>query len=343
MNMASTSLTRLGLLAALLLGAVALNGCMFLDAQFTMLADGGQDAMMEVGILKQMAEGEGAEGELDIGAEAVAEENWEEPVEFDRGEWQVTMLKGHADAGDSLFKDDAEAQPEFAMVGHRFTTVYQFTMVMEGAPVMEPVADAPAEGDVEVEVEGMEGMNEAFEGLAEAVMGSGRPLRFSCSLPGKIVSGNGEAIAPDTMQWAMGLSGEGVPEDQTLRASSRLINWEVIGAVGSAMVEAGRHDLVLPMISAAQRGVIPDPLTDEPLGGEFDFPLYQQILDIMVTLDGLVGEEMADRVMIGLALNADAPDAALVTRVYERISADEYAVGMRDGLTAGLIGSLSAE
>jgi len=340
--MGDTNIRKLALLVVMLLGVASLNGCLFVNAHFTRGASGGTDAIVEMGVLKAILEADEVEGDMNIGDEGLVKENWEEPQEFDRGEWHVTLMKGHAEAGESLFKEESgSGPPEFTSEKRLFTTVHGFALRV---PTEGLATDDDAdEEEVNVEVEGFEGLEEMMGDLAGMMAGGGEPMRFACTLPGVVFEHNGNLTSSDTVGWQFGLSGEGIPEGEVLSARSRLINWEVIGAVGSTLVEGGRHDLVLPLIAGAQRGVIPDPIVaGDPLSGEVDVPLYVNILDIMVALDGLVGEEMTDQVMVGLGLNGDEPDAAMVERVLGRLSAEDYATDVNEGIADGMVQTLGA-
>ncbi len=340
--MAHTNVRKVALLVVLLLGVVSLNGCLFVDAHFTRGADGSTDALMEMGILKAVLEADENGGEINMDGEGLVKENWEEPQEFDRGEWHVTAMKGHAAAGESLFAEDSPASPEFTSELRLLTTVHGFALKIETEGLVA-ADDAAADEDVNVEVEGFEGLDEMMGDLAGMMGDGGKPMRFSCTLPGVVFEHNGNLTSGDTVAWQFGLSGEGIPEGEVLSARSRLINWEVIGALGSSLVEGGRHDLVMPLISGAQRGIIPDPeVAGDPLEGELNIGPYVKILDIMVALDGLVGEEMTDQVMVGLGLNGNEPDAAMVERVLGRLSAEDYATDINGGIAGGMVQSLSA-
>lgn len=334
--MAVTDRNRLIVLGALLLGAAALNGCMSVNAHFTMHHDGATDALLEVGILKAALEGEGAEGEMNV-TEALEEGRWEEPVEFDRGEYRVTSVKGHAGPGERLFKEDTPDVPSFTSETHLLTTLYSFAMPLHiEPPTAEPVAEPPAQP----QGEGMEGMGQMFGELAAAMVGEGEAFRFTCALPGRIVTSNGKQVAPGTATWGLSLSGAGLPEGGEMQATSRLVNWQVIGAVGAALVEMGRDDLVLPLVFGAQRGIVPDPATNDPLGGEIDLPLYVQVLDIMVALDALVGEELTDRAMVALKLNADEPDRQAVAIVAGKVAAEDFAATVNQWALDSLVRKL---
>lgn len=340
--MASTKVGKLVLLAVMLLGVVSLNGCLFVDAHFTRGADGSTDATMEMGVLKAVLDADENGGEMNMNAEGLVKENWEEPQEFDRGEWHVALLKGHADAGDSLFEEGDMSSPEFTSEQRLLTTIHGFSLKVETEGLVG-ADDAAADEDVNEEVEGFEGLDELMGDMAGMIGEGGKPMRFSCTLPGVVFEHNGNLTSGDTVAWQFGLSGEGMPEGEVLSARSRLINWEVIGAVGSSLVEGGRHDLVMPLIAGAQRGIIPDPeVRGNPLDGEVDLGMYENILDIMVALDGLVGEEMTDQVMVGLGLNGNKPDAAMVERVLARLSAEDYAGEVNEGIAGGMVQSLSA-
>ncbi|MCD6360259.1 MAG: hypothetical protein J7M38_05280, partial [Armatimonadetes bacterium] len=149
-------------------------------------------------------------------------------------------------------------------------------------------------------------------------------------------------VGPGKVAWDVGLSGEGIPESKELQAASRLINWEVIGTVGTSLVEMGRDDLVQALIRGAQRGMVPDPVTDNPPGGEIDLPLYVQILDIMVALDNLVGETMSDRIMQRLKLNVDEPDRDVVAAIAKKVTAEDFAATLNEAAVDSLVNVLQA-
>ena len=335
---------RLLLMAALLLGVAALQGCMFLNAHFELKPDGAVDAMMEVGVLKEAMEGD-MEAEI-TPPDDLEEGQWEEPVESERDEWHVTTLRGHAAPGERLFREGAEEVPEFTIERHLLTTVYGFNMPVKfESNVKQPVDVQPDQGGADDQQQGgeeMEQLGEMLGDLATVMAGEGAPFHFYCTLPGEIASTNGRMVGPGKVAWDVGLSGEGIPESKELQAASRLINWEVIGTVGTSLVEMGRDDLVQALIRGAQRGMVPDPVTDNPPGGEIDLPLYVQILDIMVALDNLVGETMSDRIMQRLQLNVDEPDRDVVAAIAKKVTAEDFAATLNEAAVDSLVNVLQA-
>ena len=327
--------------------AVSMSGCIFLDAEFEMDVDGGTSATLEVGILKSLAEqGEGEDPTTEM-REELAEGKWEEE-QFDRDQWRVSSLKGHAGPGESLFAEEAKMQPEFATETHLFSTVYQFTLPLpeDAIGVEEPPeaeAEAEGEGQDEVEVEGMEGAEELFGDLAGLMMTGGEMgLRFAVTLPGRIIATNGETTAADRAAWHMDLAGVAAEGQEALAASSRLINWESIGRMGPRLAAMGRYDLVPALIAAVERGVVPDPATNAPLQAELDAPLYAEILGIMVALDAAVGPQLTDSIMVGLRLNADTLDRAAVQKVLQRVTAEGFTVSVEKDVREALIRQLGA-
>ncbi len=337
----------MGLVAASLV--VSVGGCIFLDAQFEVGVDGSTDATFEVGILKSVMEmGEGEEPTMGI-TEELAEGKWEQE-EFDRDEWHVVVLKGHAGPGESLFTEEAKMQPEFAMQTHLFSTVYEFTLPLpEDAVGVEEQIEANAEVEApegeqaEVQVEGLEGAEELAGDLAGMMLTGGeKGLRFAVTLPGRIIATNGETTALNRAAWRTDLAGAGALEEKALLARSRLVNWPSVGRMGAELSRMGRYDLVLVLVSAVQRGVVPDPQTDAPLETTLDAKLYAQILDIMVALDAAVGPELANTVMAGLKLNEDEPDAAAVERVLARVSAKDFGASVEKDIADRLLEQLGA-
>ena len=356
--MVSTDVGKLGVLCALLLGASALSGCLFVDAHFTLQPDGATDAVMEIGVLKQMMEGEGAQAEMNLD-ENLVKENWTEPVELDRDEWHVTRATGHAAAGQRLFVEGTPDVPQFGTERHLLTTMYGFSMTFqpESGPA-QPVgegdqegqgaqAEQPAPGAGEGqggEAQPEQDMGQALEQLAAMMAASGQQgLRFAVTLPGEIVDSNGISASPDTVAWKLGLTGEGAPEGGMMTARSRLINWPVMGAMCQALTAAGRDDLALPLIDAARRGVVPDPATDSTSIEGVNVPMYAQMLDAMVALDQMVGSAYADQVLAGLGFGADSPDPQMVARVAAKIAQGDFAAGAREGLVSGLVKALLAQ
>ncbi len=351
--MGSTSGVRVVVLGMALAALVAAGGCMFVDAQFTMAPDGSTTARLEAGVLKSMAEQ--GEGDLttDLG-QALAAGKWREEAAFERGPWQVQAWVGEAGPGESLFAEGAEPQPAFAMTRHLLSTVCQFSMpvpeqVMETKATVEGTAaaegEARAEGEEwaeggEVQVEGLEGMGEAVGEMMAMMMSSGESgLSFSVELPGEIVRTNGEEIAPSRVAWKIDLTTEQMPYEE-LSAQSRLVNWPGVGRLGGALTEIGRWQMVPALIAGVRRGVVPDPVVEGSEEGELDAALYAQILDIMVALDGAVGTQLADEIMLELGLNADAPDPARVAQIAERVLADDFAAGIDSGVRQRLLDQL---
>ena len=88
--------------------------------------------------------------------------------------------------------------------------------------------------------------------------------------------------------------------------------------------------------------MVPDPVTDNPPGGEIDLPLYVQILDIMVALDNLVGETMSDRIMQRLQLNVDEPDRDVVAAIAKKVTAEDFAATLNEAVVDSLVNVLQA-
>ncbi|MGC9317862.1 MAG: hypothetical protein ACP5KN_07500, partial [Armatimonadota bacterium] len=100
--MAAATLAVLGLL----------GGCMFIDGRFAMAPDGSVDARLEAGVLKSMMEQGGGDFTADLG-KGLAEGRWQEE-EYDRDQWHVKAMVGHAGPGQSLFTEEARVTPKFA-------------------------------------------------------------------------------------------------------------------------------------------------------------------------------------------------------------------------------------
>lgn len=314
------------------------SGCFFLDGQFVMAPDGAVEGRIEAGVLQAMAEqGEGeVQAELD---EGLVEDLWTREEPFDRGQWRVTALTGRAAPGQSLFKDDAEPSPEFEMTRRLLSTEYSFVMPLPEGPdaVEEPAEEpAPAAEDVEVQVEGMEGLGEAFGEMMAMMMTSGDSgLRFSVALPGVIVDTNGVLVDPSRAAWTLDIAAE-EPPFAAMHARSRLANWATVGRVAAALTELGRWDLVPALIAGVERGVLPDPLTDDAVAAQFNALTYLQALEIMIALDHAAGEQIADRVMIALGLSDD-PDPAMVEEIAVRLEGIDLAAEIDGEVTEQLL------
>ncbi len=322
MSMVSTNRTvRLLIGGAVLIALTLTSGCVFVNARFSLDPDGTQHARLEAGILEALAR----QGEGDFSAEidnSLAEGRWRELPEETRGQWLVKSLVGEAPPGEALFTEEAEEVPEFGMVSRLLSTEYTFTMsAPKVAPKTEITPVEPPEGtqdDGEAQVQ-IEGMDEAMTSMMAMMMSSGEAgLRFSVELPGEIVATNGEAVGPGQAAWRIDLT-ETEPQLEVLQATSRLLNWPNIGRLGGELVARGREELVPALIAAVRRGVLPDPITDDPASATFDVAMYEQLLDIMIALDQAVGEQVANEVMTTLGLNAADLDAEAVGKIAERL------------------------
>ncbi|MFP4249670.1 MAG: hypothetical protein ACLFU7_08415 [Armatimonadota bacterium] len=313
------------LLVLALTGLTLAGGCIFVDANFAMAPDGSTQARMEAGVLKSIAEQGEGDFTTDVSENLVAE-NWTELEAFERGQWQVQAWEGQAGPGERLFVEGDAPAPEFGVVQHTLSTVYTFDMPLPEGPVAGPTEGGEAapepepqpEEEGEVEVEGMEQMGAAVGEMMAMMMTTGDAgLRFSVDLPGELVETNGAHVSPGKVAWGIDLTAEEPPVDRLL-ARSRLPNWPVVGRLGGQMAEMGRPELVSAMIAGARRGVLPDPVSDDPSSAELDTLMYVQAVEIMMALDDAVGEQNAAVLMGRLGLTGDA-DPATVEEVAERL------------------------
>ncbi|MEA3401192.1 MAG: hypothetical protein U9R79_08125 [Armatimonadota bacterium] len=343
--------------AAALTALALLGGCMFIDGQFAMAPDGSVDARLEAGVLKSMAERGEGDFTTDLGSE-LAEGKWQEE-EYDRGQWHVKAMVGHAGPGESLFTEDAEVAPEFSSTTHLLTTRYEFAMQfpeekLEAAFSSGPPAAGEAEGEQaegeteeedeqaedEMQMEINEQMQEAFGQMMTMMMSSGDAgLRFSVQLPGEVVESTGELVGPGRVAWRMDLTAEEPPFTR-LHAVSALPNWPNVGRLGGELVEAGRWELVPVLIAAVRRGVVPDPAVDQPMEAEMDAQLYATILEIMVALDQAVGEANADAIMVALGLDKADVDPAFVQEVAEKATREGFAASIDQDVTEQVLDEL---
>ena len=351
--MAHTSTGRL-LATVVALAALSLaGGCIFIDAQFGLDPDGAQHARLEAGVLQSVVEQGEGEFTSDI-SEGLAPGKWQDLGEETRGQWLVRTMVGQAAPGEALFTDEAEVAPEFGVTGRLLSTAYTFTMALpeetmqpqmgpvELQPEAEaPAAEAPAEGGEggEGEVQ-FEGMDEAMSGMMAMMMSSGEAgLRFSADLPGAIVSTNGEIAALGRAAWAIDFMNPD-PELRVLEAESRLLNWPSIGRLAGEMTALGRWDLAPALIASVRRGVVPDPVTADPMAAQLNTAMYVQVLEIMVALDQAVGEQITNEVMTTLGLNADDVDPAFVEGIAVRLEGMDLAAEVDANVTEQLLGTL---
>lgn len=342
--------SRIVLLVSALAALSVAGGCMFVDAEFSMAPDGATSARMEAGMLRSMME-QAEDGDLatDL-SEMFAEGRWTELEEFDRGQWHVKAWEGEAASGERLFVEAEDApSPQFGIERHALTTVYTFELALpedvmetETQPTVEGEggAEVEAEDGAEIEVEGMEQMGAAMGEMMAMVMSSGQSgLRFSVRLPGEITSTTGERVAAGRVRWRMDLTEEEAPPGP-LQATSRLPHWPNIGRLGGQLADAGRWELVPALIEGVRRGVVPDPLTENPTEAEFDAALYAQLLEIMVALDVAVGEPVASEVMTTLGLHGADVDPALVGEVHERVTAEDFGAQIESNVTEDVLSRL---
>jgi hypothetical protein len=290
-----SAVRRVAVLALALCALTLAGGCIFVDAQFTMAPDGATAARLEAGVLKSVAEqGEGS-FTADIG-EMLAEGKWTGPEDFERGEWLAQAWEGRAAPGESLFVEGEAPAPEFGTEQHLLSTVYSFEMAL---PQTEMEATPEAEEGAVADPE----MQAAVQGMMQAMMSTGEAgVRFSVSLPGEIASTNGEVSGPSTVRWALDPTADEQAYD-TMSAQSRLLNWPVIGKLGGQLAQMGRWDLVPALVSGVRRGVLPDPVSADPMAAEPDALMYVQALEVMVALDAAAGEAISTEVLQTAGMN----------------------------------------
>ena len=331
---------RLVLIAVALMSLAFAGGCFFLDARFSMAPDASVDARIETGVLKSMA----GDGEVDAElSEGLAEGKWTEQEQYERDQWLVTAMVGHAGPGESLFRPDAEPQPQFEMTRHALSNAYTFRMPLPESGDAGLDGEAVPEGQAgdggEAEVEGMEAFGDALGEMIGAVFASGDSgLRFSVELPGEIVETNGKMAQWRGVEWTLDpMAPE--PGYEELFARSRLLNWAQVGRLAEALADRGRWDLAPALISGVQRGIVPDPVTDDPAAVEFDALMYVQALEIMVALDRAVGERISTEVIKRLGLSDD-PDPALVEEIAVRLEGMDIGAEIDREVVERLLGML---
>ncbi len=342
-------MSRAGRAVVLVVALMALTlagGCMFVDATFSVSPDGSRDARMEAGVLKSMAEQGEGDFTTDIN-ENLVQENWTELDEFDRGKWRVKAWEGHAGPGQKLFAAADGPNPQFGTQQHALSTVYTFEMPLPEGPVMGPTDGGAQPPTQEQEGEGagdngaqdMQQMNEAMGQMMQAMMSSGDAgLRFSVDLPGEVMATNGQLMSPANASWRIDLTAQEMPYDM-LTAKSRLPNWPVVGKLAGQMTQMGRWDLVPALIAGVRRGVLPDPVSDDPMSAELDTIMYVQAVEIMMTLDQVAGEQIANQVMGELGITGD-PDPAAVEEIAVQLEGIDLGRQIDRGVTEQLLNAL---
>lgn len=334
---------RLLLVAISLAALTVVGGCIFVDAEFAMEPDGATNARMEAGVLKSIAEQGEGDFATDVNENLVAE-NWTELEAFDRGQWRVQAWEGHADPGERLFVEGDGPSPQFGSEQHLLSTVYTFEMPLPEGPVMGPQGgETPPqpqpEGQGEAQAEDMEQMGAAMGEMMTMMMSSGDAgLRFAVELPGEIAATNGDLLSPAKAAWSIDLTAQEAPWD-ALSARSRLVNWPVVGKLGGQMTQMGRWDLVPALIAGVRRGVLPDPVSDDPGGAELNTLMYVQATEIMMALDQAVGEPLATEIMGTLGLSGD-PDPAMVEEMAVRLEGMDLSAEVDGNVKEQVLGLL---
>jgi len=88
---------------------------------------------------------------------------------------------------------------------------------------------------------------------------------------------------------------------------------------------------------------VPDPIVSDPMSAQLNPTMYAQALEIMVALDGVVGDETATKVMCRLGLNADEVDPAFVEAVLDRVNGIDLTAKVDADVTDALTQTLSGE
>jgi len=344
--MVGTNVRKLLLLVLLSAGAGALNGCVSLDGNYSIAPDGSADVTVELGVLKTLMElGQGEDPLAQVG-EGLAEGKWQQE-EFDRDQWHVFALKGHAGPGESLFTQQAEMAPQIGIRTHQFSTRYEFEaptltgpMPIQAGGEAEPApAQAPQQDE---EAATPELPTDVLENLASLMLGgSDFGMRFSVSLPGRITETSGELVAPNRAAWSFDLQSIAQPPGK-LYAQSRLLNWESVARMATALGELGRYELAPRFVDGIERGVLPDPWTEAPLAQELRPELYVKLLEIMAALDSALGEQVTDGVMRNLGLHEAAVDAGRLARIHERVTSEEFAASVAAEVAGAVSSVLSA-
>lgn len=355
MNTALTT-RKVRLLSLALAGGVLVltPGCLLFDGQFAVNVDGSTDVQVTVAMgraLMEQAQQEAGDPVDDLAKEPP--EGWiVQP--YDTDEWHGARLQRHAMPGEDLIppaggKRSTMDDVKVSMTQRLLCTDYQvagkisFSDLGPGdeqasaTPRVVFVQDAQAnEGPAGAEDQ-MPDLG-AMGGLLGAL--AQRPqLTLRIKAPGSVLSTTGNAGENGVTVWDVPIRSDGMlqaPEDLVIRHVTRLVNQQNVGRLADRLAaEKDVPDMASVIADYVARDLLPNPPKADPLKASLDAQAYHDALSIIAMLEDAVGPQVAQRVVVGLKLNADSVTAkqlADLWAVMSQADQDELVGIVADGL-----------
>jgi hypothetical protein len=104
----------------------------------------------------------------------------------------------------------------------------------------------------------------------------------------------------------------------------------------------GRWDLVPALVSGVRRGVLPDPVSADPMAAEPDALMYVQALEVMVALDAAAGEAISTEVLQAVGMNGSLGRAE-IEEIAVRLEGIDLTAEVDEGVRERLLGVLRGE
>ena len=302
----------LGLAAAV--SVLLCAGCIKVNMDVAVAPDQSTSARLALAVdtsLAEMAQGEGSFG----GLKEAPGKNWK-TREYKEDGWSVTEALGHAGPGEALFPDEEDAPKlRVQLAQRRLSTRYDLSLVTPPPPAQltqPPGAGEPAAAPAEAGPD--------FSGLA-ASMVSEMQVRISLAGPGQVIATNGTVVAPGKAEWKLSLSD--LQAKQTMpdfRLTTEIPNWSNIGHLASQLVmRGGPADAGSRLLSALQRGLLPNPPTSAAAADKLSAVDYLRLLEVIGKLDSGAGPAVTEVIVRQLRLSDEQVTAAKIATVHGKI------------------------
>jgi hypothetical protein len=216
---------------------------------------------------------------------------------------------GQAGPGEKLFPDEKDAPKlDVGAAPRRLSTRYRLSMVSVTPPAAA-ATPAPAQGEGFADI----------AGLASAMMAE---MSFTISLrgPGEVVATTGKVVAPGKAEWKLAmedLQGGKMPD---FRLTTEIPNWNNIGHLADQIVlRGGPADAGSRILSALQRGLLPNPPQNAAADDKLSAVDYQRLLEIIGKLDAGAGPTVTDVIVKQSRLNDEGVTSEQIAAAHGKI------------------------
>ncbi len=293
------------------LSALLCAGCIKVNVDVAVAPDRSVSARLAAAVdtsLAEMAEGGDAFSDLTN----AAPKSWT-TREYKEGRWTVSEAVGHAGPGETLFPDEKDGPKlQVQTASRRLSTRYDISLVTPPPPAQ--LAPPPKQGEGETET------GPDLSGLATSMM-SETQISISLAGPGEVVATTGEVVAPGKAEWKLAIAD--LQRKQALedfRLTTELPNWLTIGRLADQLVmRGGPADAGSRLVSALQRGLLPNPPLNVAATDKLSAVDYLRLLQIIGKIDAGAGPAVTEAIVKQARLNDQDTTSARIAEAHGRI------------------------